>query len=229
MNKNLGKQVRSGFGWNLGGTLFKQVSTLTVTVVLARILSPEEFGVIGMALVFVSLSQVFVDVGFGQGLIQSEKNSQKAYSSIFFITVGLGFLVTLIIFFLAKPIGDFYENKQVTSIVKWLCFIPLISSFGGVHNAIFVRNLNFKVLAFRTVLSTLIGGIVGIVLALLDFGVYALVGQQLVSIVLFTLILWWKSEWKPTLEFSFQEVRNLLNFSGYVFLNNILRRHIIYR
>ena len=141
MNKNLGKQVRSGFGWDLIGTFFKQISVLTVSVVLARLLSPEEFGIIGMAMVFVNLSQVFVEVGFSQGLIQKQNNTQIIYSSVFFINIFLGLFVGAFIYVLAPLIGNFYESSQVTSVVQWLCFIPLISSFGSVHNALFVKNL----------------------------------------------------------------------------------------
>ena len=224
MNKNLGKQVRSGFSWDLVGTFFKQVSVLGVSVVLARLLSPEEFGIIGMAMAFVSLSQVFVDVGFTQGLIQNQNNSQTIYSSVFYLNLFLGLTVGLLLFFLAPFIGNFYESSQVTSVLQWLCFIPFISSFGSVHNARFVKKLNFKILAFRTIFSTLLGGIVGVIAAFLGYGVYALVAQQITTAVLFTSILWWKSDWLPSRLFSFKEVKELLSFSIYVFLDSLLKR-----
>ena len=223
MNENLGKQVKSGFGWDLLGTFFKQISTLVVTVILARILSPEEFGIIGMAMVFVSLSQVFVDVGFTQGLIQNQNNNQKIYSSVFYLNIILGLTVGIIIYLLAPLIGNFYESNDVTSVVHWLCFIPLIGSFGSVHNARFVKKLNFKILAFRTIISTVAGGVMGVILALLDYGLYALVAQQLTTALFFTAILWWKSDWTPSWVFSFKEIKELLNFSAYVFLDNLLR------
>lgn len=229
MNENLGKQVRSGFGWDLTGTFFKQISTLIVSVILARLLTPEEFGIIGMAMVFVSLSQIFVEVGFSQGLIQSEHNSQRAYSSVFYLTFALGLIVGALIYFTAPLVGLFFESDKVskgeyTEVIRWLSLVPIISSFGSIHNTRFVRNLQFKILAFRNVLSTVLGGIVGVVMAYLGYGVYALVGQQLTTISLFVIILWWKSDWFPTWEFSFEEIKQLINFSGYVFLNNLLRK-----
>jgi O-antigen/teichoic acid export membrane protein len=223
LNKNLGKQVKSGLGWDLGGTLFKQISTLIVTVVLARILSPEEFGIIGMAMVFISLSQVFVDVGFTQGLIQNQNNTQTIYSSVFYINIFLGLIMALSIFFLAPLIGNFYESSQVTYVVQWLCFVPLISSFGSIQNALFVKKLDFKTLTLRNIIGTVIGGVVGVTMALLDYGVYALVGQQLPTAIFFTSILWWKSDWIPSIAFSYKEVRELTNFSGYVFLDKLLQ------
>jgi O-antigen/teichoic acid export membrane protein len=221
---NLGKQVRTGFGWDLVGTFFKQISVLIVSVILARILDPEQFGIIGMAMVFVSLSQVFVDVGFTQGLIQNKNNNQTIYSTIFYINIIMALLIALIIYMSAPLIGAFYESNQVANVVRWLCFIPLITSFGSVHASIFTRNLNFKVLAFRTIISTIAGGIVGVFMALYDYGVYALVGQQLTSAFLFCTILWWKSIWRPTLEFSFKEIKGVFDFSKYVFYDNLLRR-----
>lgn len=227
MNKNLGKQAISGFGWDLIGTFFKQISVLTVSVVLARLLSPEEFGIIGMAMVFVNLSQVFVEVGFSQGLIQKQNNTQIIYSSVFFINIFLGLLVGSIIYVLAPLIGNFYESSQVTSVVQWLCFIPLIGSLGSVHNVLFVKKLNFKTLAFRTIFSTLLGGVVGIVMAFLDYGVYAIVGQQITTVFFFSTILWWKSDWKPSWVFSLTELKELSNFSAFVFLDNLFRRFFL--
>ena len=211
------------------GTFFKQVSTLVVSVILARLLTPEEFGLVAMALVFVSLSQVFVDVGFTQGLIQSEENSQLAYSSVFYVTIGLGFLMGLIVFLASPYVGDFFanadmESDKIAEISRWFSLMPIVSAFGSVHNAIFMRDLNFKVLAFRTISANLLGGIAGIIFALLDYGVFALVAQQLIATFVFTSILWWKSNWKPSFEFSFKEIKDLMNFSGYVFLDNVLRR-----
>jgi O-antigen/teichoic acid export membrane protein len=216
LNENLGKQVRSGFGWDLTGTFFKQISTLIVSVILARLLTPEEFGIIGMAMVFVSLSQIFVEVGFSQGLIQSEHNSQRAYSSVFYLTFALGLIVGALIYFTAPLVGLFFESDKVskgeyTEVIRWLSLVPIISSFGSIHNTRFVRNLQFKILAFRNVLSTVLGGIVGVVMAYLGYGVYALVGQQLTTISLFVIILWWKSDWFPTWEFSFEEIKQLIN------------------
>jgi len=227
LSNNLGKQVRSGFGWDLIGTFFKQISTLVVTVFLARLLTPDEFGVVAMAMVFVALSQVFVDVGFTQGLIQSEKNTDRAYSSVFFLNICFGFFIGLIVFISSPFIGDFYDSDEVSELTRWLCLIPIIGSFGNVHNAIFLRKLNFKVLAFRAVFSSLFGGALGVIAAYFDYGAYALVIQQITSALSFTVIIWWKSNWKPSLVFSYTEIKELMNFSSWVFFDTLLRRFFL--
>ena len=141
MNKNLGKQVKTGFTWDLAGTFFKQISVLSVTLVLARLLSPEEFGVIAMAMVFVSVSQVFVDIGFTQGLIQNQKNTKIIYSSVFFLNIFLGLLICILLLALAPLIGSFYKMNQVTTVVQWFSLIPLIGAFGSVQRVQFIKKL----------------------------------------------------------------------------------------
>jgi len=223
MAKKLGDKVRAGFGWDLIGTFFKQVSVLTVSVVLARLLSPEEFGIIGMAMVFVSISQVFVDIGFTQGLIQSQKNTKTIYSSVFYLNIFLGILICILLFFLAPLIGSFYEMNQVITVVQWLCFIPLISAFGSVQKVQFTKRLDFKTLTICTVFSTIVGGITGVTIAFFNYGVYALIAQQITTAIVFTVFLWIKSDWKPSWVFSFKEIKRILNFSIYVFFDNLLR------
>ena len=223
MNKNLVKQAKSGFAWDLMGTFFKQISVLTVSAILARLLSPEEFGVIGMAMVFVSISQIFIDIGFTQGLIQNQKNTKTIYSSVFYLNIVLGFLICTLLFLLAPLIGSFYEMNQVIAVVQWLCIIPLISAFGSVQKVQFIKRLDFKTLAYSTVFSTIIGGVIGIVVAFLHYGVFALVAQQITTAIILTVILWLKSNWRPSWVFSFKEIKKILNFSIYVFLDNFSR------
>ena len=223
MKKKEGKVINA-FKWDLFGTLFKHLFVLTVSVTLARILAPEEFGIIGIALVFINLSQVLIDIGFTQGLIQNQNNSQIIYSSIFFINLILGLIVSGLIFISAPFIGSFYDDKQVTEVVRLLFLIPILSSLSSVHLAILTKKLNFKAIASRKIISSLIAGVIAIWMALNDFGVYALVAQQLTLSFLFCIIIWWQSNWRPTLEFSISETKKLMSFSGFVFLDNVLRR-----
>ena len=108
---NLGNKSRKGFVWDLSGTFLRQLSTLVISIVLARLLTPEQFGIIGMALVFIAISQVFIDVGFTDGLIQSKEVSDVMYSSIFFINLGISLVIATLIFLAAPLIGSFYGNQ----------------------------------------------------------------------------------------------------------------------
>ena len=232
MINKLGQKTRLAFVWDLTGSFVKQISTIVVSLTLARLLSPQEFGLIGMALVFVSFSQIFVDVGFTQGLIQSNKNEGITYNSVFILNVVMGFLMSALIFFFAPFIEDYFWSENIggprlAEIVRWLSVIPVISAFGGVKGALLVRDLDFKALTLRKILSNFLGGVSGVVLALLGYGVYALVTQQLLTAIFLTSFLWLRRGWKPRLEFSYHEIKNLMSFSGYVFLNNLLRRFFL--
>ena len=224
MSKNLGNKAKSGLGWDVAGTFLKQISVLVVTIILARLLTPEEFGVVGMAMVFISLSQVFIDVGLSQGVIQSKTNNQVVYSTIFYINIIAGIAIGLVGFLAAPFVADFFEKPEVLNVLRWLCLMPFISSLGNMHTTLYTKELNFKILTYRIVISTVVGGVVGIVMAYLNYGVYALVGQQLTTISLSVLFLWIRSNWTPTLEFSYSQIKGILNFSMYIFFDNLLRR-----
>lgn len=221
-NKDLGKRARAGLGWDLGGSFFRQLSTLVVSVVLARLLEPEQFGIIGMALVFVAISDVFIDGGFTNGLVQYKNVSQRMYSSVFFINLMLSLLLAAGIYFAAPLIGNFYENNTVTDVVRWLALVLPISAMGKVHQAQLTKNLYFRALALRDVIATVSGGVVGVYMAFSNAGVYALVGQQLTTALVGMVVLWIGTDWKPSAVFSFSEIRSLMSFSVFVFFDQIL-------
>ena len=112
-NNSLVNRLKKSYLWELLAIFSNQFSTLVVSVILARILTPQQFGIIGMAMVFVNLSIVFVDVGFSKALIQKKNTNQKMYSSVFFINILLGSFLSLIIYFLAPQIGDFYITRRM--------------------------------------------------------------------------------------------------------------------
>lgn len=221
---NLGKRARTSLFWDLGGTFFRQLSTLAVSVILARLLEPAQFGVIGIALVFVAISGVFIDVGFTDGLVQRQNVSQRMYSSVFYVNLLISFLLATGIYFVAPLIGNFFENSKITDVVKWLILVLPISAMGKVHQAILTKKLQFRALALRDVIATLFGGLVGIGTAFLDFGVYALVGQQLTTAFVGMVALWLGTGWKPSVVFSFSEIRSLMSFSAFVFFDHIFRQ-----
>lgn len=223
-NSNLVNKSKKGFIWDLGGNLINQSSSLIVSIVLARILSPEEFGIVGMALAFIVISQVFVDVGFTDGIIQQKEVSNVVYSSIFFVNITISCVIALMIFFSASSIGNFYENAQVEKVVKLLVLILPISALGKVHSARLIKFLRIKALATRNIIGTIAGGIVGIVMAVNNYGVFSLVGQQLAANTIRTVLYWQGTNWRPSFEFSRTEVSYILSFSSFVFLDQISKR-----
>lgn len=220
----LGDRSRNALLWDLIGSFLKQCATLTITIILARLLSPEHFGVIGIALVFTTLSQVFIDVGFTDGLIQRRSVSNEIFSSIFYVNLAISILLATILFMLAPWVGNFYHNKEITQVIRYLTLVLPISAIGRVHATRLVKSLQFKSLTIRDILSSIAGGIIGIVAALKNQGVYSLVWQQLTVVSVSSILLWIGSRWMPSFTFSWREIRPILSFSSYVFFDQVFRQ-----
>lgn len=206
------------------GKFAKQLVAFAISIILARLLVPEEFGVVGIALVFVALSEVFADVGFTEGLIQKQNVSNIVYSSVFYINIFLSLLLAGITYALAPIIGDFYNSDEITRVLQSLALIPIISSFGRVHVAILIKRIDFKSLSIREIWATLIGGLAGIIAAVKGLGVYSLVWQQLITSLVGTLLLWWRTNWRPSLVIGIKEVKPIFVFSGFIFLDRVVQQ-----
>jgi O-antigen/teichoic acid export membrane protein len=219
MPESLKAKSAKGFAWNFGGSLLQQGVTFIITIFLARLLTPADFGLVGMSMVFITVCQVFIDVGFTSALIQRQDNTNLTYSSIFYLNLFLGLLLTLIFYFSAPLVGAFYEKPEITKLVKWLSLLFILNSFDLVQIAILKKQLNFKIITVRTFVSVLVGGVAGVIAAFFGLGVYSLVIQRLISSVLSSVMLWSTSEWKPDFNFSMKEVKKLTGYSTYVFLD----------
>ncbi len=215
------------FSWDILGRIFIQGNSFIVSIFLARLLGPEQFGLIAMAMAFISISSVFIDIGFSSALIQSQKNTQTTYSSIFFFNIFAGAILTIITFLIAPLIGQFYGNQLVTELVRWLSLVFIFNSFNRVQNTILNKELNFKALTLRTFVASIVSGTLGVVCAYQGWGVYSLVVQTLSFGFLSTLLLWSTSTWKPSFHFSLDEVKRLMGFSIYAFLERILNNIFI--
>lgn len=218
---SLKKRSAVALVWDFVGLVLNRGSGFIISIFLARLLSPTEFGLVGMAAVFISISQVFIDVGFSSALIQRKENSDLVYSSVFYFNLFAGIVLTTIFYFLAPLIGDFYDNIEVTSIAKWLSLSFIFNSLNQVQSAILVKQLNFKVLTIRNIIASVIGGGLGVIAAFQGFGVYALVLQSLSTAIISTILLWSISSWKPSFKFSFNVLKGLLGYSSYVFFDKL--------
>lgn len=222
--KNLKKKSLNAFLWDLGGTFGTKGITFIISIFLARLLTPEEFGIVGMAMVFIAIFQVFSDVGFTKGLIQSQQNTSVTYSSIFYINLSIGGFLTVASYVAAPYVGAFYENEQVTEVLKYLSLLFVLSAFNIVQQTILEKELNMKVLNIRTITAQIIGGGVGVTMAFLGYGVFSIVAQILTASIVTTIFLWTVTNWYPKFEFSAAEVKRLFGFSGFIFMDQILSR-----
>lgn len=222
MSDNLAARSFRALSWDLLGSIGQQGVNFIISLFLARLLAPEAFGIVGMALVFISLFQVFADFGLASALIQCEQPTTLMYSSVFWLNLGVGILLCLVFQVVAPFIGKFYENDAVTLLIRYLAFGFIISALQGVQAIILTRNLDFKALSIRHLIAAAVSGFLGVGMAFQGYGVYALVVQQLSAGFIGALLLWWASKWLPRWEFSWQAIRTLMSFSAYIFFSQFL-------
>lgn len=199
---SLKNQARSGMVWTFAQQFGNQIVGFGVSLVLARILMPEEFGLIGMIAIFISVGQTLVQSGLTQSLIRAPQLENADYSTVFYYNLLSGFVIYFLIYLAAPLIADFYDQPILTSLTRLYCIVFIINGFSAVQQARFTRNLNFKIQTIIALPATLIGGAVGIAMAYLDYGVWSLVWSQLIISFVGALLFWYYSSWRPELTFS---------------------------
>lgn len=204
--------------WSIVQVIGKQGLTVVIFAILAFLLNPIDFGILGMAMAWIAFIQVFSELGFGAALVQRHEINLNYFSTIFFINVALGISLTFIGILLSWPCALFFKTQEVQPIMAVLSLGFVINSFSLTYIAIAQRELRFRDLAIRDISASLIGGIAGIIFAFLKFGVWSLVVQSLINYAVGTILLWNMSKWKPQLkEFSFQNVKDLWDYSSKIF------------
>jgi len=224
MSDNLNSKSKIAVIWDMSGAFARQFAVFFISIILARLLEPEQFGIIAMSMVFIQLSNSLADTGFTVGLVQQKDTKDITYSSIFYVNLGISLLLSLMIVVLAPVISEYFEEPVIETMIYFLAVIPPVTAIGKVQEAILIKDINFKSLTLRDITATIIGGVAGIIAAFSQFGLYSLVIQQITISVAATLMLWRATKWLPKLEFSFAEVKKLFSFSSFVFLDNILRQ-----
>jgi PST family polysaccharide transporter len=201
-----------GVVWSVIQNWGSQTGSLIVFLILARLLTPEAFGLIGLANVFFAFMQIFLEQGFSQALIQREEIEPEELDTAFWTHVLSGFLLTIISFLCSGLVGEMFNQPKLIPIIQCFSFLFFLKSLSHVHKAILTRTFAFKVMAVRTIIGIIIGGIVGIVMALYGFGVWSLVSQQFIYEAVEVFIIWGAIDWRPKLRFSFKHLRSFLNF-----------------
>lgn len=218
---NLKQKTFRAFAWDLSGKLADQGIGFFISIFLARLLAPEEFGLLAMAAVVISLAQVLIDSGLGTALIQRKDVTDAHYGSVFFFNVTVGSLLTLVFFLLAEFIANFYNRPELKPIMQALSFNFIINSFARVQSAWLTKQLKFKVITQARILSVIIGGGTGVTLAFMGYGVWALVIQSLISGVVANTFISIFAKWRPKLIYSWKALKELWSFGGYILVARI--------
>ena len=221
-DKNLKEKTISGMIWSTVGRFGTMALSFVSNLVLARLLMPGDFGVIGMLHVFIAVSSVFVTAGFGSALIQKKNPTHIDYTSVFWWNLAAALLFYWILFLSAPAIAGFYKMPELKPVVRVLSLTLIINSFSIVQTNQLRKQLKFKLLSMRTLGASFAGTVVSIVLALLGYRYWSLVAGTLVTNFIGVLLLWRLSSWRPTREFSVQSLKELFAFGGLMALSSFV-------
>jgi teichuronic acid exporter len=197
-----------------------------LTIIIARLVAPEDYGLIAMLAIFLAIAQSFIDSGFSNALIQNQVRSETDCSTVFFFNIFIALVFYFILYFISPAIANFYERPILRDLTRLVSLSIIISSFSNVHLAINIIAHDFKTQAKSSLLSILISGILGIILAYNGYGVWALVIQSLTNQLLFTIFLWKFTKWHPILVFSRKSFKTLFSFGSRLLVSGLL--HTIY-
>lgn len=214
--------VMKNFFWRFAERSGAQIVTFIVSIILARLLSPKDYGAIALVTVFISILQVFVDSGLGSALIQKKNADDLDFSSVFIFNFIVCIILYIFMFFVAPIIAEFYDDKNLVAIIRVISITILISGVKGIQQAYVSRNMLFKKFFFSTIGGTVFSAFLGIFMAYKGFGVWALVAQQLSNTAIDTLILWITVEWRPKFIFSWKRLKSLLSFGWKLLISALL-------
>ena len=220
--ENTKQNVMSNLIWRFAERCGAQLVGFIVSIVLARILMPEEYGTVALITVFTTLFQVFVDSGLGNALIQKKDADDIDFSTVFYTNIVFCIVLYIIIFFISPLIAYFYNRPELIALTRVLGITILISGIKNVQQAYVSKNLMFKKFFFATLTGTVGAAIIGIAMALNGFGVWAIVVQQIFNLMLDTIILWVTVKWRPKRAFSFERLKGLFSFGWKLLVSAII-------
>ena len=207
-------EATAGMLWSALDKIIGKFGQFIVGIILARLLLPEDFGLVGMLTIFLAISKSFIDSGMGSGLIQKKDRTEIDFSTVFVFNLIVSTSFYIILFFVAPYIADFYDKPELINLTRVLTLIIIINSLAVVQRARLMINIDFKTFAKVNVTSVFVGGFLGVVFAFLDYGVWALVIQHLSGSFVTVCLLWYFSRWKPSIQFSKKSFRNLFGFGS---------------
>lgn len=221
-NKNTAHKMASGLIWSYAERFLAQFITLFVSIILARILDPEHYGIIAIVTVFISICDALVTGGFGNALVQKKDANDLDFNTICWVSVCISIILYLVLYILAPFISHFYGNEQLTIITRVMGIRVIFSAYNSIQQAYVQRKLIFKKFFFATLGGTIVSAVLGVSIALLGGGVWAIVVQYLSNTIIDTCILFLTIEWKPKFEFSKHSFNSMWGFGAKMLASTIV-------
>lgn len=209
-------------GWSALENVTRLGVTFVVSIVLARLLSPEEYGLIGILTIFIAIFNAIADSGFTSALIRKQDATDTDYSTVFYTNLVLSVVLAAVLFFCAKPISIFFERPELVSLTQVMSSVVIINALSIVQRARTTKAIDFKTQTKITFISSIGSGVIGIVMAYMGYGVWALVGQQVSNQLLTTLFFWIYNKWMPKLVFSWASFKEMWAFGSKLLASGLI-------
>lgn len=222
MSESLAHKAVKGTIWSFVERFTAQGIHFLVMIVIARKLSPKEFGLIGMLAIFLAVAQSLIDSGFSQALIRKQNRTEADRNTVFYFNIAVSLILYFIFFLISPSVASFFHEPQLNEVMKVICLVIVIDSFAVVQRVNYTIAIDFKTQTKSALIAAVFSGFIGIYLAYQDFGVWALVYQQLANSLANVIVLWYFSKWHPRLQYSWQSFHNLFGFGSKLMLSGLL-------
>lgn len=219
---SLKKQSYKAFAWDFAGRIGGQTVGFVISIFLARLLSPDDFGLLAMVNVVIALSGSLMDMGLGVALIQRKEVTDAHYGSVFYFNLVVGLILSALLFFAAPLIGLFYNNQQLIPMARAMSVLFILNSIGNVIRLRLRKELEYGIPTQAGLLGAIVSGALGVWMAFNGFGVWSLVAQSLLNPVINNIWLFYKVKWRPKLLFQWQSLKELWGFGFRMFISGIL-------
>lgn len=221
MAQNTKAAIMGSFIWKFGERVLAQGISFIISLVLARLLSPDDYGMIALVLVFITLANVFISSGFATALIQNKDADATDFSTNFYCSFACAVLIYVVIFFSAPAVAAFYEIDELVNVLRVFALQIPLSAYNAIQNAYVARHMMFKKNFIATVISTIVSGALGIGMALSGCGVWALVAQSLSGLIVSTIVMAVIVPWRLELKFSLASAKRMMGYSSKLFLADL--------
>ncbi len=222
MSESLRYKTIKGVSWSFIDSIANQGIVFLVGLILARLLTPDDYGLVGIITILINIFNTIVDSGFSNALIRKNDADDKDYNTVFILNFVISIVLFLMLYFSSSFIADFFERQQLTILIKVMSCIVVINALSIVQRTLLFKRIDFKTHTKISILSSTLSGVLGIVMAVFDMGVWSLVGQQISRQLITTVMLWFFATWYPKLQFSLNSFKELFGFGWKLLLSSLL-------
>lgn len=220
--ESLKKQAVRGIGWSFADSMLGQGITFLVGLILARLLSPDEYGLIGIITIFIMVFNSIVDSGFSNAIIRKKDASNDDYNTMFIVNLGMSIFLFALLYVCAPFIASFFHRDELTELSRAMGIVVILNALSIVQLTILTKRLDFKVKTKASFISSVTSGVIGICMAYTGLGVWSLVGQQISMQLLNTICLWIFNRWTPTFKFSKQSFLEMWSFGWNLLVSKLI-------